>query len=145
MTPSVYDPELLNNEFIPWDNLAGDPEYDAAPKQDKLTTFENWSSYARDYTQKKIAEAPEDAKLGLIEANTEFEDYLSKKSDFLKNKHDLGYRVSKLKTSEEVISALRDPDQLRQEGFSDEVIYGLRKEVEKEFAPMLANARAGTE
>ena len=145
MTPSVYDPELLNNEFIPWDNLAGEPEYDAAPKQDKLTTFENWSSYARDYTQKRIADAPEDAKPELIEASKEFEDYLSKKSDFLKNKHDLGYRISKLKTSEEVISALRDTDKLRQEGFSDEVIFGLRKSAEKEFAPILVNARAGTE
>ena len=143
MTPSVYDPELLNNEFIPWDNLAGEPEYNAAPKQDKLRTFENWSTYARDYTQKRIADAPEDAKPELIEASREFDDYLSKKSDFLKNKHDLGYRISKLKTSEEVISALRDTDTLRQEGFSDDVIFGLRKEVEKEFAPILYRSRSG--
>ena len=138
MTPSVYDPELLNKEFIPWDTVV-DPAYDASPKQDKLRVFENWSSYARDYTQKKIADAPEDTKPELMEERKKFEDYLSKKSDFLKTKHDLGYRFQKAaeKSNGDLLDVLRYPEELIAEGHDPEKVYKLRKAVTDELAPVL--------
>ena len=131
--------------LIGWDAVVDSSEFQNTSIENRLGAFQNWSDYSKNYFQKRLEEAPENAKPEVEEKLRKLEAWASEKSDFLKNEYDLGYRVSKLKTSEEVISALRDTDKLRQEGFSDEVIFGLRKSAEKEFAPILVNARAGTE
>ena len=131
--------------FTDWGAVVDSPEYQNATIDNRLGAFQNWSDYSKNYFQKRLEEAPENAKSGVEEKLRKLETYTSRKSDFLRNQYDLPYQVSKLETSEDIISALGDPEKLRQKGFTDEVIFGLRKEVEKEYAPMLANARAGTE
>lgn len=139
-----YDPELLNQEFIPFNDVVASPSYIEGDNQTRLSKFNNWSNYSLDFHKKKLDEAPEDQKTALKNVFDKQESLIKNKRDELYKKYDLGYQVSKLKSSEEVISALKDVDKLRQEGFSDDEIYGLRKSAEKEFAPLLYRNQAGT-
>jgi hypothetical protein len=136
--------DLLSQPFMDWESVTKGATYNGSDNKSRLDLFDNWSAYAKDYSAKQLAEAPEDKKLETQEIADSVNGFIEEQSNFLKNKYDLGHRISKMETSAEVIDALRDPDKLRAEGFSDEVIFGLRKSAESIFAPVMARSQADT-
>jgi hypothetical protein len=136
--------DLLSQPFVDWESVTKGATYNESDGKSRLDLFNNWSAYAKDYSAKQLAEAPEDTKNEAQQNADSINSFIEERSGFLKSKYDLVHRISKMKTSEEVIDALRDPDKLRQEGFGDEEIFALRQSAEKEFAPVLAQSQAGT-
>ena len=139
----AYDPELLTQDFIPFDDVVKTPTYEEGDNDTRVSKFDNWSSYSLDYHKKKLAEAPDEEKpLRQKELDTQTS-LINEKKEAVYNKYDLKYQVSKMGAGE-LIAALRDPNKLLEEGHKPELIQGLRAEVEKEFAPILAQSQAGT-
>ena len=139
----AYDPELLTQDFIPFDDVVKTPTYQEGDNDTRVSKFDNWSNYSLDFHKKKLAEAPDEEKpLRQKELDTQTS-LINEKKEAVYNKYDLKYQVSKMGAGE-LIAALRDPNKLLEEGHKPELIQGLRAEVEKEFAPILAQSQAGT-
>lgn len=132
----AYDPELLTQDFIPFDDVVKSPTYQEADNKTRISKFDNWSNYALDYHKKKLDEAPDEEKpLRQKELDTQTS-FIKDKKEAVYNKYDILHRVSKMGAGE-LISELRDPKKLIEEGHDPNVIQGLRDQVEKELTPIL--------
>ena len=140
----AYDPELLNQEYVPLDTITNDQEYATSNNKTRLDAVKGWAEYSTDYFKKNLDEAPEAEKPQRQREFDENSAFVKDRVESLSEKYSLQYRVSKAQTSGDVIKALSNIEDLVKQGHPMEEIMGLRAIVEKDYGAILASSQAGT-
>jgi hypothetical protein len=133
----TFKPEALDQPYVGWQDIETSPSFQNADNERKMKMFDGWADYSMAYLDKRKKEAPESDLLKFQEGEKKQAEWISQnRPEFLKR-----YTIEGMLAEEEdantILETLKNEEELRSKGFSDESISKAKKRVEDFLLPQM--------
>lgn len=133
----TFKPEALDQPYVGWQDIETSPSFQNADNERKMKMFDGWADYSMAYLDKQKKEAPESDLLKFQEGEKKQAEWIGQtRPEFLKR-----YTIEGMLAEEEdtntILETLKNEDELRSKGFSDESISKAKKRVEEFLLPQM--------